>query len=99
MSTYYDRNGNPLTDLMEWATLLNDPEYKRVAWDELPAGGHLSTVWMGIDHEFFGRGPPIIFETMAFPVEQYDIQERYATLEDARAGHARILAELKAPKE
>lgn len=85
---YFDRDGEPL-GLMEWASLCENAEYKRVAWDELPGGGYVSTVWMGINHGP-GVGPPVIFETMAFPTERYGIQERYCSLNEALAGHARI---------
>lgn len=91
----YDKNGEPM-GLTEWLRLFEDMEYRRVAWDVLPGDGHLSTVWLGLDHRY-GHGPPLIFETMAFPNERYgDIQERYSTLEEALAGHARIMAELRA---
>lgn len=90
---YFDRDGKPITDALEWTKLFKDDEYRRVAYDTLPGGGYLSTVWMGLDHGR-GDGPPIIFETMAFPAERYNIQERYSRLDEALAGHARILAEL-----
>jgi hypothetical protein len=63
---YYDRQGRPI-DLYRWADLLGDSEYKFVASDELFDGTWVSTVWLGIDHRYFGDGPPLIFETMVFP--------------------------------
>ena len=27
---------------------------------------HVSTVFLGPDHNFFGKGPPLVFETMVF---------------------------------
>jgi hypothetical protein len=58
----------------------------------------VSTVFLGIDHSF-GHGIPILFETMVFggPFDQYT--ERYAFWEQAEAGHARIVAALKAGKD
>jgi hypothetical protein len=67
---YMDKFGRPLS-LMEWATLSEDLEYKRINYTELaetsvhPAS-HLSTVWLGLDHNFWPQGPPLIFETMRF---------------------------------
>lgn len=66
---YYGRKGEPLT-LLEWAARLEDLEYKRVAYTEIPPtskypASYLSTVWLGLDHNFFG-GHPLIFETMRF---------------------------------
>lgn len=49
----------------------------------------MSTVWLGINHNFADEGPPIIFETMVFGLENADeYMQRYATEEEARAGHA-----------
>ena len=44
-----------------------------------------------LDHP--GDGPPLIFETMVFQAEGFDEQdmERYSTLEDAIAGHKRMV--------
>ena len=101
---YYDRKGRPM-DLMEWARLSEDPDYRIVA-QHWVRGWMVSTVWLGIDHGFatmFSGGPhiPVIFETMIFApgdvrlaeddeLDQY--QERYATEEAALAGHDRALA-------
>lgn len=49
----------------------------------------VSTVWLGIDHGPDEQGRPVIFETMVFPDERH--VERYATEEDARAGHLRAV--------
>jgi hypothetical protein len=70
---YFDRQGFPIPakdaddphGTLAWAMLHSDKEYCRVAWDELPDGGFLSTVWIGIDHRY-GIGEPEIFETMRF---------------------------------
>jgi len=48
----------------------------------------ISTVFLGIDHAF-GRGEPILFETMIFGGEHNEYQERYATWEEAEEGHHR----------
>jgi len=67
---YYDRHGFPVPGsegdeegTLAWARLREkgDPH---VACDELPDGSYLSTVWLGLDHAFFG--PPLIFETMRY---------------------------------
>jgi hypothetical protein len=68
----------------------------------------VSTVFLGLDHNFGMNGPPILFETMVFgPAEETSIFgrirmsrpelniegafARYATYDDAEAGHARIV--------
>ena len=58
----------------------------------------VSTVFLGIDHNFFRTGPPLLFETMVF-VGDYDsvddIQERCATWDEAEKQHERIVEEVK----
>lgn len=74
VTRYYDRQGFPLPGMAldpweesatkKWAELSQNQEYVRVAWDELPDGSYLSTVWLGLDHGWSGR--PLFFETMRF---------------------------------
>lgn len=102
---YYDRQGNPIPgdNVMEWASLY-EHDSRVVSQDEIR--GHLvSTVWLGIDHNFWGDGPPLIFETMIFcedgcpnrgvdcPWEDYQV--RYATEEQALGGHKQAVAEVR----
>ncbi len=56
----------------------------------------VSTVFLGLDHQY-GDGPPLVFETMVFEGEGFgDLYcERYATWEDAEAGHNHTVARLK----
>lgn len=89
----YDRDGSPI-DHMRWAELFGDREYARIA-EDWHGQSRVSTVWMGMDHSF-GRGPPLIFETMIFggPLDGY--QDRYSTVDEARAGHIEALAKVLA---
>ncbi|MDX1247536.1 hypothetical protein GHK05_20720 [Sinorhizobium meliloti] len=56
----------------------------------------VSTVFLGLDHQF-GRGPPLLFETMAFRKGGGDCEqcERYSTWDDAEAGHAAMVRRLQ----
>lgn len=64
---------------------------RRVANTEFP-GGLVSTVFLWIDHGH-GVGPPVLFETMIFGGARFDeYQERYCTVEEARAGHYKAVA-------
>jgi hypothetical protein len=38
----------------------------RVAFERVREGVEVSTVFLGVDHNFFGVGGPILFETMIF---------------------------------
>jgi hypothetical protein len=49
-------------------------------------------VFLGIDHNFFGDGPPILFETMVFGGPMDQDQRRYSTWDEAEFGHAAIVA-------
>lgn len=101
---YYvlDAEGQPVPTedrLAAWA-LLEDAAKRRIAADEV---GELlvSTVFLGMDHNFIG-GPPILFETMVFrtpinPPFAHDLEcHRYATRAEAEAGHAEVVARLRA---
>jgi hypothetical protein len=54
----------------------------------------VSTVWLGLDHGFGLSVRPLIFESMAFSRERTKRQtidcQRYATKEEAKAGHYRM---------
>lgn len=99
MSDYYDRDGNPIT-LEQWRWLFERGEdYRRVATVEV-AGCWVSTVWLGLDHNFGFGGPPHIFETMAFIGARNgdstdDIVMRTSTEEEAHEAHARVVDQVK----
>jgi hypothetical protein len=94
----FDRMGKPI-DLLTWGKLHNDEKYVRVRETILPDGKWVSTVWLGIDHNW-GHGSPLIFETMIFQSRE-DLTvldtERYSTEQEAIEGHQRIVqsAELR----
>lgn len=77
---YYDRNGEPMSR-DAWVATFDDAE-RTVAKTDV-GGYHVSTVWLGLDHRFGGKGPPLIFETMVFPAEEPDDRRR-AEEEDER---------------
>ena len=92
MPDYYDKLGMPM-ELFEWAKKFEDINYKRIAQDVLVDGKLISTVWLGLNHRF-GKGKPLIFETMVFPNNkdfgELDMQ-KYSTAEEAKKGHARMV--------
>jgi hypothetical protein len=51
----------------------------------------VSTVFLGLDHSFGSDGPPILYETMIFRGRHDGYQERYSTLAEAKAGHAKAV--------
>lgn len=89
---YILKDGIPVQepDLLTWAIWYEDFDGRRVANIEI-GDVRISTVFLGLDHQW-GGGPPLLFETMIFGGEHDDYQERYSTLEEAMAGHARAVA-------
>ena len=61
---YFDRQGKPI-GMMDWARKHDDREYSTVA-QHWVRGWMVSTVWLGINHNYLPSGPPLIFETMIF---------------------------------
>lgn len=99
---YYDANGMPISR-ERWALLFSEGAMSRLIARARVGPILLSTVWLGIDHSW-GQGPPVLFETMTFPrllrdrarYWDWQIQDRYHTVEQARAGHERWLRRLQA---
>lgn len=79
---YYDRAGFPIPGdeaagippVIAWARYREGVglDQVRVAYDELPDGSFLSTVWIGLDQQH-GFGKPQIFETMRFGRETHTV--------------------------
>jgi len=72
-----------------------------VRYDEI-GKFYISTVFLGINHNFSPSGPPIIFETMIFvkddldsPQPFEDFQTRYATEDAAIKGHEEACDEVR----
>lgn len=76
-------------DMLKWAKWYENAN-RHVNKTELPGGIQVSTVFLSIDHSYFG-GVPILFETMIFGGEHDEYQERYRTWEEAEAGHQRAI--------
>lgn len=86
-----DDLGNPVEeiDLVVWAKWFESAN-RHLAKDELPGGIRVSTVFLGMDHNW-GEGPPLLWETMIFGGPNDSYQDRYSTREAALEGHKRAL--------
>ena len=95
---YYDRQGFPI-EFLEWALEMEKRTHVLVQSRHKERGREfqLSTVWLGLDHNW-REGRPLIFETMVFdrrPAKFNDVhadrdgveQMRWSTEEEALAGH------------
>ena len=83
-----DENGNPVIehDLMKWAAWFGTNQ-RRVAKTDLPDNVLVSTVFLGLDHNWDDGGAPVLWETMIFGGPKDGYQNRYTSLEDAKNGH------------
>ena len=85
-----DASGLPLRcdDLMTWAKWHDTPQ-RIIARDEI-GDVLVSTVFMGLDAGM-GTRTPLFFETLVFRGEHNDMSDRYATRDEALAGHREIV--------
>ena len=90
------------TAVLQWGRWFEKAK-RQVAFTDLGFGS-VSTVFLGVDHRHWGDGPPIVFETMVFenptpgqpfPEELAGLTRRYATWDEAEAGHAEMVAEVR----
>jgi len=86
---YFDLDGNEIPE-EQFVALYANTQLKQIRRTKTE-GGYVSTVWLGIDHNWLPTGPPLIFETMVFggPMDTY--QRRYSTYWEAVAGHDEIV--------
>ena len=63
---FWDREGNEIEDVLTWAPMLEDPEYRIVAVDQdEPGTPMVSTIWEGINGALMeATGPFETFETV-----------------------------------
>ena len=79
---YYDRQGKPI-EMLDWARKHEDTDYRVVA-QHWVRGWMVSTVWLGLDHNFTRQGAPVIFETMIFAPKDVTVaREDWETGADA----------------
>lgn len=87
---YYDFDGEPI-DQARWVCLFASPD-RHVAYTVVGDGWEVSTVWLGLNHQF-GDGVPLIYETMVFNDEDGGVwQERTTNRDAALACHDQALA-------
>jgi hypothetical protein len=89
-----DAAGNPVPEFSPLAyaeaMMNNDPHIAREERGQV----EVSTVFLGMDHDWTRKGPPILYETMVFGGVYTGLQLRYSTRAEALAGHAKIVAEV-----
>lgn len=100
----YFPDGKPILsdDLLsgteKWAMLFEQCDGQRIVGQTKTLYGEkLSTVWLGLDHNFFSQGPPLIFETMLFAPDPNRVRRRTVMMENEAdaAEYERFSAYLK----
>lgn len=102
MLNYILVDGEPVPepDILKWGRWF-EGDTRRIA-NTKGEGYTISTVFLGLDHNFSGEGPPILFETMVFKNKDWDGDgkdglpdedcARYCTKKEAEAGHTAMVA-------
>lgn len=94
MSNYIlDENDNPKVekDIIKWAQWFEANREKRILRQDKLGNIMVSTVFLGIDHNFFETGRPVLWETMIFGGKDEMYQERYSSRDEALKGHEKAL--------
>lgn len=78
----------PVENVIEWARWFESFD-NRIEKTEI-GDVLVSTVFLGMNHNW-GEGPPLIYETLVFAGDLDGEMERYATEEEAREGHQKMV--------
>ena len=93
-----DKDGSvrSVANVLEWAKQFESAD-RRIAFTDT-GDGEVSTVFLGLDHNFCGKGPPILFETLIFRTSRTHDQDmwRYGTKAKALVGHGLAVNLLRA---
>jgi len=102
---YYilDDDGDPVPcdDPLEWGRWFEtSAEARRIAHDkdEGPDAPPItvSTVFLGLDHNFSDHGPPVLWETLVFGGPLDGEMDRYTSKADALRGHQAMCLRVRA---
>lgn len=80
-------------NLLEWAQWVEAAN--RLVQKTKIGTVEVSTVFLGLDYNFGGE-PPALFETMVFGGRLDQQQVRYATLDEAKTGHEKLVRHVRA---
>lgn len=82
---------NDLMKWLEWFEDANESGSLRIAEDSV-GDYRVSTIFLGINHQFKYGDRPILYETIVFDKEGNDVlQHRYSTREEALTGHQELI--------
>lgn len=76
-------------DMLTWATWF-ESHNRNVAKTDMN-GIRISTIFLGLDHNHFQKGPPLLFETMVFGGEHDGDMARCSTYAQAERMHIAVV--------
>ena len=83
-------------DWLAWADWMEESGQERtVAKTNITCYCCVSTVFLALDHNFSGKGPPILFETMCFLKDEGISQWRCSTWAEAQAQHEQVCSDYR----
>lgn len=97
---YYVLDGHEIKtvdSVREWGEFFKKRD--RIVAQTSVGESFVSTVFIGIDHNWFDEGPPILFETLIFNGPHDQDMWRYATWDEAKAGHDAVVEALREGKD
>ena len=81
-----------LVNMEMWAEWFTETDRRRVCKTKIGDSTEVSTVFLGIEHDYSRDGPPILFETMIFGGPLDGDMWRCATYNQAEAQHQAAVA-------
>jgi hypothetical protein len=82
-------------DLLTWADWFEKPDNRKIAKTEINDRCHVSTIFLGLDHNFSDRGDPVLFETLVFGGPLDGEMLRCCTYTEAERLHAETVAQAR----
>lgn len=86
----------PCDDVIRWGRMFGNFDNRRVAYTKLENDVSISTVFLGLDHNWMPDGPPLLFETMVFGGKLDQECERSSTWEEAETDHRLMVERVRA---
>lgn len=85
-----------MLDAAKWLCDPNNAEARRVAFDSVGEAHSVSTVFLGLDHDYTMKGPPVLWESALWdPEGVIEIQRCCGTREQAEALHQQMLVKAR----
>lgn len=93
---WYKLDGlRPVPDETNGLWIQRNKDVRRVALTKITEDVEVSTVFLGLDHNFGDGGEPVLFETLVFGGTMDGYMDRYTNWIEAEQGHQAIVDKVK----